>query len=214
MIRAYSELYLDDAMRNMGEMMDYAANACYLDQDEFFALFMAGGFDVLFGAGDPKVVSGMSGTELAVSVLEQAGLFIEYPKALQSYKLSAEYWCGWIMAYYQWHTGISFKEIMRAVSFRKVRKLYPVLHEASQEKFVDTLNLILKREQPDTKLRLMRKQRGFSQRELAERSGVNIRAIQQYEQRLRDINKASVMSVAAMASAIGCGIEELLEYSV
>lgn len=36
MIYVYDREYLDDAMQNMREMMDYAANACILDMDDFF----------------------------------------------------------------------------------------------------------------------------------------------------------------------------------
>ena len=38
MIHAYSETYLDDAMQNLGEMLDYAVNSCYLDMDDFFEM--------------------------------------------------------------------------------------------------------------------------------------------------------------------------------
>lgn len=37
-----------------------------------------------------------------------------------------------------------------------------------------------------------------------ERSGVAVRSIQQYEQRQKDINKASFSTVVALASALHC----------
>ena len=37
MIHAYSENYLDDAMRNLGEAFDFAYAVCHLDLDNFFA---------------------------------------------------------------------------------------------------------------------------------------------------------------------------------
>lgn len=51
--------------------------------------------------------------------------------------------CGWALAYYQWYTGRSFKSIDRHVSVNEVLKLYPTLHEASEDKFVDTINVII-----------------------------------------------------------------------
>ena len=35
MTNAYSELYLDDAMENLGSMIDYAVGECGLEPDEF-----------------------------------------------------------------------------------------------------------------------------------------------------------------------------------
>lgn len=35
MIRAYDEGYLDDAMKCLGEAMDYAANSCEIKMDSF-----------------------------------------------------------------------------------------------------------------------------------------------------------------------------------
>ena len=66
MIRAYAEDYLNDAQGNLGEAFDYAVNACGLDLDEFMDLFIAEGYAETFGKGNPKVVSGLSGTELVM----------------------------------------------------------------------------------------------------------------------------------------------------
>ena len=38
MIRAYNEMYLDDAMRNLGEAVDYAANCCNINPDTFMEM--------------------------------------------------------------------------------------------------------------------------------------------------------------------------------
>ena len=37
---AYGIEYLDDAMRNLGEMTDYAVNACGMDLEDFWKLFL------------------------------------------------------------------------------------------------------------------------------------------------------------------------------
>ena len=62
MIHAYAEEYLNDAQENLGEAFDYAVNACGLDLDEFMNLFIAQGYANEFGKGNPKYVSGISGT--------------------------------------------------------------------------------------------------------------------------------------------------------
>lgn len=40
---AYNEIYLDDAMKNLGEAFDYAVNVCGKSADEFANLFVASG---------------------------------------------------------------------------------------------------------------------------------------------------------------------------
>ena len=211
MIHAYAETYLNDAMSNLGEAFDYAVNACNLSPDGFMELFIASGFADKFGKGNPKVVSGMSGTELVMDVLGSSGLTVQFPEAQIDYDCSAEYWCGWILAYYQWFTAMSFKDIHAGITMQEILKLYPVMHEAAEEKFVDTVNTILQRENTQTKLQQLRKQCGYSQSELAEKSGVNLRTLQQYESGAKDINKASVQTVVALANVLGCRAEDLLQ---
>ncbi|MBQ9119316.1 MAG: helix-turn-helix transcriptional regulator [Lachnospiraceae bacterium] len=214
MMHAYDEQYLNDAMRNLGEAFDYAANDCKMKLDEFADIFIAGGIAEQFGSGVPKYVSGLSGTELVWDVLERSGLKRELPEAGMGYDFAPEYWCGWILAYYQWYTGRSFKNIKQHISMEEILKLYPTLHEAAEEKFVDTVNRMIRRSNPATKLQVLRKSVGYSQKALAEKSGVTLRMIQQYEQRAKDINKAAGIHLAALARTLGCQVEDLLEQSV
>ena len=71
----------------------------------------------------------------------------------------------------------------------------------------------LSRSNAASKLQQQRKKCGYSQRELAEKSGVNLRTLQQYELKTKDIGKASVQTVIALAAVLGCPIEDLLEYA-
>ena len=138
---------------------------------------------------------------------------MEMPEAQVEYQYSAEYWCGWILAYYQWFTGRSFKNISQQITMQEILKLYPTLHEASEDKFVDTINQIIRRKGTMTQLQKLRKSVGYSQKVLSEKSGVTLRMIQQYEQRARDINKASAIHLLALSQVLGCRIEDLLEQS-
>lgn len=212
MIRAYDNQYLDDAMKCLGEAMDYAANSCQMNMDQFLDLFIGTGFSDQFAIGVPKYVSGVSGTELVMDVLTKAGIDIEFPPAQIDYDYSPQYWCGWILAYYQWYTGRSFKEIQKYITMQEIEKLYPTLHEASEKKFVDTINRMIRKKNPPTRLQMQRKISGYSQRELAEKVGVNLRTLQQYEIRAKDINKAAGATLFALAKVLGCRVEDLLEY--
>lgn len=208
---AYNEMYLDDAMENMGEMVDYAVNVCHMDIEEFWKLFLASGLSDEFGKGSPKVVCGTSGTEMVYQIFDKAGMSdMDFPIQIE-YTRSREYWSGWILAYYQWLSGKSFKDIYKGLTMNEIQRLYPTLHEASEEKFIEVANRIIEENAKSTKLQSLRKNSGYSQAELAERSGVNKRMIQQYEIGAKDINKAAGTTLLALARVLGCEVEDLLE---
>ena len=125
-MHAYDEQYLDDAMRNLGEAADYAVNACNITLQKFFDLFVTTGFATQFGNGVPKIISGLSGTELVHEIVIKAGIEQDLPEVQTEYDCSPEYWCGWIVAYYQWHTGRTFKDIFQNVSAKEIEKSYQV----------------------------------------------------------------------------------------
>ena len=212
MIHAYSENYLDDAMRNLGEAFDFAHTVCYLELDSFFAMFINSGIADLFGNGHPKYVAGLSGTELAMEVMRKSGLNPDGLQAQIEYDYSPEYWVGWALAYFQWFTKRPFKNIAECVTLTEILQLYSTLHEASEEKFVETLNRIICNKNLPTRLQKRRKDAGLTQKELAERSGVKLRTIQQYEMRAKNINKAAAETLLQLAHVLYCNIEDLLEY--
>ena len=211
MTPAYNESYLEDAVRNLGEAFDYATNACHLSADEFLSLFISTGFAERFGKGEPKVIAGLSGTELVLDIFAKAGLALPSAKSQIDFECSAEYWCGYILAYYQWATGRSFSDIHKGITAEEILAVYPTLHEAPEDKFVDVVNAILARRRGPTKLQQLRKISGYSQSELAAKASVNLRTLQQYETRAKDINKASAKTVITLATVLGCKIEDLLE---
>jgi len=211
MICAYDEMYLSDAMKNLGEAFDYSASELNIPMDDFLDMFIISGIAEQFASGVPKYVSGLSGTELVWEVLRRTETKVDFAQPQTEYDCSPEYWCGWILAFYQWRTGKSFKEIKKYLPMCEIYKLYPTLHEAAEDKFVDVANTIFERRHLPVKLQTVRKAAGFSQKELAEKSGVAIRMIQQYEQRAKDINKASASNLFALARALGCKAEDLME---
>ena len=213
MTNAYSELYLDDAMENLGSMVDYAVGTCGLSPDEFMNRFISSGIAARFERGNPKYVAGMSGVELAELVLETTGSSGE--SRTESFHLEEkgrEYWAGWMLAYYQWITGKRFEDIFEnGLPLSQIMSMY-ILHEADVSKFVDEANGVIARNKREkqTPLQRIRKAREFSQKELSEASGVSLRMIQLYEQRQNDISKAQVGQVVSLARALGCEVEDLI----
>ena len=66
---AYSELYLSDAKKNLATMFDYAVNDCKYDIDWVVELFVKSGYAKRFETGNPAVIAGMSGVELARDIV-------------------------------------------------------------------------------------------------------------------------------------------------
>ena len=59
-------------------------------------------------------------------------------------------------------------------------------------------------------LRKIRKSRNLTQKELAQRSGVNFRSLQDYEQGHKKLTSASGDIIMRLSTVLGCTIEELL----
>ena len=211
MIHAYDERYLGDAMKNLGEAADYAVCLCGIDLGEFLRMFVASGIADRFGNGVPKYVSGMSGTELAGEIFSSAGYKSVLPAPRDKYSLSPEYWCGWVLALYQWFSGNTFKRILEKIDGDTLLKMYPTLHEAPEQKCMETMNEIMKRGGNVSKLQLIRESRELTQKELSEKAGVNLRTLQQYEIRAKNINRAAASTLIALSKTLGCRIEDLLE---
>ncbi len=213
MTTAYNELYLDDAMHNLADMVEYAVCDLGFDPDEFFGWFVSSGIASKFEKGNPKYITGMSGFELAEAVLNKTNVAYASKEATHNIDKGKEYWAGWILAYYQWTTGMRFEDMIKnGLSLSTVMSMY-ILHEADESKFVENANEIIARhkENRNTRLQEIRKSRGFTQQQLSDASGVKVRMIQLYEQRQNDISKARFEVVLSLAKALGCETEDLID---
>lgn len=214
MMRAYEETYLGDAMNNLGDMLDYAVNDCGYDGDDFFNRFIVSGIAGSFERGNPKYVAGLSGPELASEVVfKTEQTYLDTPPS-DNVDKSAEYWTGWILAYYQWYTAQRFSDILKnGLTIKRVMDIYPTLHEADISKFVAVANHIIDKNKTAgmSNLQRIRKANGITQKKLAEESDTALRMIQLYEQRNQDINKAQANTLYRIARVLCCEIEDLLE---
>ena len=212
MARAYNEIYLEDAMRNLGIAFEYACGSYHMSMDDFYTLFVNTGIADNFGRGNPKYIAGMSGIELARAVINPNNEE-ENVDAYSNYDYSREYWCGWILAYYQWFYGIDFRSLHYYLQMEDLKRLYGILHETSELKAVEVISENIKNKNLKTRLQYIRQKHNISQSELANRSGVSLRMIQQYEQKQKDINQASVAKLYSLSRVLHCQIEELLEWN-
>ena len=202
MIRAYNEIYLDSAMQTLAETFSFVSNS--KDADLLFERFIMSGIASQFGRGNPKYINMPS----HVLFDEISNGYLTRCKP-NSFERTPEYWCGFVLAYYQWYTGLSFEEIGNKISTSKIISLYNPFHEVGLDKFVEFANtLVLDKE---TNLAKYRKMMNLSQKKLAKYSGVSLRSIQLYEQRHLDINVAPAEKLYKLAKVLGCNIENLLE---
>ena len=153
----------------------------------------------------------MSGIELLMCIIhEVTGKYVDIA-AVDRFFRSSQYWIGWATAYYQWYSAKTYKEIFSALPYSSLLAVYPTLHEADISKFVDVCDSVIERQHKETHLKTVRKARGMTQAELARKSGVSLRSIHLYEQRVKDINKVSCISIFNLAKVLSCDIEYLLE---
>ena len=161
--------------------------------------------------GEPSYLAGKSGIELVVEVVSETKNMELQIEPQKRYGRSAEYWIGWAVAYYQWHSNRKYDDIFEVISFENLQKMYYTLHEADITKFADIVDSRMKEYFSETNLKRIRTVYGVTQAELAERSGVSLRSIQMYEQRNKNINKASGDTLYSLAKVLGCAMEDLIE---
>lgn len=61
------------------------------------------------------------------------------------------------------------------------------------------------------KLKELRRARGFSQIQLAEKTGLNVRTIQHYEQGSKNFDHARIDTILRVCIALDCKLEDILE---
>ena len=195
----------------IGDAFDYAVNTCGIIGTDFVKLFIASSVSKRMENGEPAYLAGKSGIEIVREIVaETKGQELQI-EPQEHFGRSKEYWIGWAVAYYQWYSGRKYRDIFKVLSFEDLQKMYYTLHEADITKFVDIVDSKIKEYFPETNLKRIRTAYGFTQAELAERSGVSLRSIQMYEQRNKNINKASADSMYSLAKALGCTMEDLIE---
>ena len=212
MTRAYNELYLSDAMDELGEMLDYAVNGRGLELGDFYRRFLASGIADAFGRACPKYLGGMSGIELAETVLESTGKSLKDMDYIPGLPY-IEYWCGWTLAYLQWYTGLSFAYIdSHGFPIELLADMYYPLHEADVHKTVDIALGRIKafNEAAPNPVKVRRKVLGLTQEELARRCGITLRMVQAYEQGRQDLARAEAATLLTLSRVLCCRPEELV----
>lgn len=211
MTHAYQEIYLSNAQSMLGDAFDYAINVCNVCGENFVKLLSVSTISRRMEKGEPDCLAGKSGIEVAMDILEETTGKRPEIEPSERFGRSKEYWIGWAVAYYQWYSNRKYRDIFKVVTFEELQKMYFTLHEADITKFVEIMDERMREFFVDTNLKRIRTVYNCTQAELARRSGISLRSIQMYEQRNKDINKASAETVLRLAKVLGCNMEDLME---
>ena len=161
-------------MNNLGDMFDYALCDLGYEPEAFFSEFLISGVAECFEKGNPTYVAGLSGPELAVEVISRSEGIRPSTEASEEIDKSPEYWSGWALAYYQWHTARSFAYLYkRGLTFTRILSLYPTLHEADLSKFVSVADGIIDKSKSSGESNLKQIRNGSLQNSLAYRSALS-----------------------------------------
>ena len=208
MIHAYDKNYLSKAQNNLASMFDFAVYDLNEDLTLFYKKFLQSKISSRFERGEATVIAGRSGVELALELIGDESLASKYRPAANR---TPEYWCGWALAYFQWQTNLSFKEIDNYIPVSEVLNMYSPFHEMDISQFCDKMLELYKKRKNNTNLKKLRIGAELSQSQLAEISDIPLRTIQQYEQNQKNINAAKAETVVKLAKALNCTVEALLE---
>lgn len=206
MIHAYDKTYLADAKLTLAAMADYMVHCLGYGFTESMNIFADSIYGIKFSNGDYTVISGMSGAELALRISGSTPVPNHY-----SYDKSPEYWAGWALAHYQWYSALSFKEIIGSVPPDTVISMYDKYHEMDIMAFIERMDSLTAQSRADSRLKYYRERLGITQKELSSRSEIPIRTIQQYEQRQKNISKASAEYIISLSQILNCNPIDLIE---
>ena len=208
--QVYEDNWLEYRMLNLGEAFSYASRECELDLDTFMSYFISSGYTKGYELQSPAIKYGLSGSELVHNILLRMNANI-YIKTMDEKIDVVAFWCGYILAYYQHISQLSFAYIHQHLKMKDLEKMFFPLHEASEDKAVDVINDIIKKKFV-TRLQERRQEVGLSQSQLAKLSGTNKRTLQEYETGAKDINKASAVTVYNLSRALYCDVSDILEF--
>ena len=204
------ETLFPDAQETLADMLDIGVNECGIEGGDLVAAFLASGIDREFERLNPVYVAGKSALDLIEILAPYLDLELDLPEAVAAVP-HVDYWVGWVLAYYQHETGTPFRRIFEAVPYEEFAAAYHPLHEADESKFIEVFEPRIRSAKSSTRLAIQRKIAFMSQVELAEASGVGLRSIQMYEQKNKNINRASAETLLRLSRALHCTMEDLME---
>lgn len=203
----------EDAISSLGELTEYITECTpEFSPDRFLHMFVISGYAERYEAGDPCIVSGLSGTELHHKVLEACGLGrSDWSEPLTVITNERAFHTGELLGYYQQRSGLPFSDIISHIPYARLLSMYDEIKDMEyKDASVIIDRKIDERRSAATKLQAHRKRLGLSQKALSIASGVNIRTLQQYEIGDKDISRAAAGKVISLSHALHCNPRNIL----
>ena len=207
MIHAYDKLYLSKAQVSLGSMLDFAVYDLKISLEDFYNSFLFSEFSKQFERGEASVIAGKSGVELALEITRDFSKKTDYrPSANRS----EEYWAGWALAYFQWNTNLTFREINSFIPVTEILSMYNPYHEMDITQFCEHMEELFNSRNPVSNLKRLRLNAKLSQSQLSKISGIPLKTIQQYEQKQKNIAAAKAETVIILSKILSCSVEDLM----
>lgn len=123
----------------LADMFDYAVNDCGHSIDQVSKKYIISKIYKEIEIANPYYI-GRSGAELYKLMIEKLihREIVIHPQ-VHIHK-SPEYWCGYVVAYYQWSSQKSFKNIFEVIPASQIVEMYNQMHELEIQKFVDVID--------------------------------------------------------------------------
>ncbi len=222
---AYNINYLENVQSNIGAMLDVGVNTLEFGMRDFYNMFLSSDMSNRLNRGDCYTICTLGGVELAEYVVCYAmnnSKYIHVRKASDpAYNQqlsdaiinvnSPEYWTGKVLVGYAHEKNISYDELDRLIPIEDIYGVYNDFKDADKLMINIRLDDMMKVATKNSKIKVRRELMGLSQAELADRSGVPVRTLQQYEQKRKNINNAKVTYVVNLAIALRCDVRDLME---
>ena len=77
--------------------------------------------------------------ELAAEILDNARVEFSREKPSGVIGRSREFWAGWALAQYQWHSGLTFREIESFAPLTDLLLMYSPYHEMGIDQFIEAI---------------------------------------------------------------------------
>ena len=198
MTHAYQEMYLNNAQALLGDAFDYAINACGIAGDSFMELFSVSSVSNRIENGEAAYIMGKSGIEAAVDVLVETTGKASTAKPKVNFNRSRDIGSAGPSPTTSGSPAGSSAIFLRSSRLKICSGCMRLSTKRTSAKFADIADAKVCEYFADTNLKRIRTLYGCTQAELARRSNVSLRSIQMYEQRNKDINKASAKLFSAL----------------
>ena len=202
MIHAYDEYYMPTIREKVARIFELAVFYLKKDIDDFANLFIESSLARAFEINNGKYTLGKSSIELTELILNEEINGFEIAQ-----EATPEYWVGYVLAYVSWYYNVTYKELIDAIPCSKLINYYKVYHEMNITRVLDLYKDKLVFE---SKLKLYREKKKYSQSVLALLSNVPIRTIRSYEQNKSDICKAQYETLYKLSKVLDCSVDDLV----